>query len=64
MIPVLPGQALPDVPAAGFDAEEQQLQIDRQHVLDSEDVVAGPDASTWTFVKTETRQNLYRIPVP
>jgi hypothetical protein len=51
------------VPAAGFDGEEQQLQTDGQRVLDAEDVVAGPDASTWTFVKTETRQNLYRIPL-
>ena len=63
VIPILPGQVLPDVPATGFDIPPDRLTIASLQVLDEPEIVPTSDPSSYVYVKTETRKNLYRIPL-
>jgi hypothetical protein len=61
-IPLPPGQSLPDLPDGGITAA-QPPALRGQRVIDHDFISPGPDASTYAFVKTDVRQNLFRIPL-
>jgi Tol biopolymer transport system component len=61
-IPLRPGQSLPDLPDEGITAA-QPPALPGQRVIDHDVISPGPDASTYAFVKTDVRQNLFRIPL-
>jgi Tol biopolymer transport system component len=63
VIPISPEQLLPDVPACGLDIPLARLTIANLQVLDQVEVVPVREPSSYVYVKTETRRNLYRIPL-
>ena len=60
VVPLPPGQMLPDVPASGVKPTEV-FQLPGVRVIDQLAAIPGPDASTYLFMKTELRRNLFRI---
>jgi hypothetical protein len=63
IIPVPAGRTLPDLPASGLSTGKSDLQIPGVRAIDRPYAVVGPDPSTFAFVKSEFRRNLYRIPL-
>jgi len=62
-IPLAPGKALPDLPAAGIESRADRLDIPGIRTLSRGDVNAGNDPSTYVFTKTDFQGNLFRIPL-
>jgi len=63
IIPLPPGQILPQIPAGGFRTEpEVAAQAGTKH-LDINAIVPGATADTYSFHKASVQRNLYRIPV-
>jgi hypothetical protein len=60
VIPLPPGQLLPAFPASGITPAEV-FQLPGVRVIEQLAAVPGPDASTYLFLKTELRRNLFRI---
>jgi hypothetical protein len=63
LIPLAPGEALPQIPAEGFHAEEEVAQLPGARKVDAR-IVAGPSPDVYAFYRTTTQRNLYRIPIP
>ena len=59
-IPVPPGQSLPDLPASGISSPADALTLPGARVIEP-GVSPGPNPSTYVFLKTELRRNLFRI---
>ena len=59
-IPVPPGQSLPDLPASGISSPAEALTLSGARVTEP-GVSPGPNPSTYVFLKTELRRNLFRI---
>jgi hypothetical protein len=64
VVPIPHGQTLPEFPEDGVGAPPDRLVIEGLRVLREIDVVPGRDPSTYVYGKSETRRNLYRIPLP
>jgi serine/threonine protein kinase len=64
VIPVPPGQALPNIPAAGFRSEQELASVPGARRIDAQDIVAGPSPDVYAFYRSTGQQNLYRIPIP
>jgi hypothetical protein len=64
VIPVPPGQALPNIPAAGFRSEQELASVPGGRRIDAQDIVAGPSPDVYAFYRSTGQQNLYRIPIP
>jgi Tol biopolymer transport system component/predicted Ser/Thr protein kinase len=63
VMPVLPGQLLPPIPAGGFAGEADLLKVLGVQVIDAYDVAPGPLAEVYAFTRPTTQRNLYRVPV-
>ena len=63
VIPVPPGQVLPDFPAAGLKSPADGMNVTGAWVIQQQPVIAALSASTYLFQKTEIRRNLFRIQV-
>ena len=62
LLPVPPGRMLPDLPASGFSAPADALALPGARVINQpQPLIASPDASSYVFLKTEIRRNLFRI---
>jgi len=61
VIPVPPGRSLPDLPAAGFSSLADALKLPGARLIPLPAVIASPSVSTYLFLKTELRRNLFRI---
>jgi hypothetical protein len=59
VLPIPPGQPLPDLPAAGIGAGDSPdvQQIDRPQIS------PGPNPSTYLFTEIRIQRNLFRIPL-
>jgi Tol biopolymer transport system component len=64
VLPIPSGRSLPDIPTTGLDIPPERLAITGMQVLDESDVMPSPDPSSYIYVKSEIRKNLYRIPLP
>ena len=61
-IPVPAGKSLPDLPASGISLAETE-GLPGATVIEHGAVSPGPAPSTYVFVKTDLRRNLFRIPL-
>ena len=61
-IPVPAGKSLPDLPAAGITFAAAR-GLPGARAIEHGPVWPGPDPSTYVFVKTDLRRNLFRIPL-
>jgi serine/threonine protein kinase/Tol biopolymer transport system component len=57
------GRALPEFAASGAGLAAQGINIPGASLIDHAAIVPGPDSSTYAFVQTELRTNLFRIPL-
>jgi hypothetical protein len=63
VIPISPGRMLPELPATGVDIPRERLAIAGIQVLNEAEAAPIRDPASYVYVKTETRKNLYRIPL-
>jgi len=63
IIPLKRGEALPRIPAGGFRSEEEVAQLPGAHSIDAA-AAPGPSPEVYTFYRSTTQRNLYRVPVP
>jgi hypothetical protein len=56
------GQALPRIPAEGFQTEQEITELPGARRVDFRTVPAS-SSDTYAFYRTTTQRNLYRIPV-
>lgn len=61
VVPIPHGSDLPELPRSGFQSEKD-LRAVATRVLEG-NISPGPDIFIYTFSKTTSRSNLYRIPV-
>jgi len=62
-IPVPAGETLPPLPAAGIRTEAEALAIPGARIIEQGRIAAGPDPSTYAYVKSAVHANLFRIPL-
>ncbi len=62
-IPLPPGKALPDLPAAGIASRADRLEIPGIRQLGQGELSAGNDPSTYVYTKQEFQGNLFRVPL-
>jgi DNA-binding winged helix-turn-helix (wHTH) protein/Tol biopolymer transport system component len=60
-MPVARDTGLPDLPQGGITSLKHALSIPGSVVIEQDDVVPGPDPSTYAYVKTTAHRNLFRI---
>jgi DNA-binding winged helix-turn-helix (wHTH) protein/Tol biopolymer transport system component len=60
-IPVPAGENLPPLPASGIRGEADWLAIPGAKIVARSDIAAGPDPSTYAYVKSVVHANLFRI---
>jgi eukaryotic-like serine/threonine-protein kinase len=63
VIPLPKGRALPEFAETGTGLAWEKIDIPGASLLEKAFIVPGPDSSTYAFVKTELRTNLFRIPL-
>jgi Tol biopolymer transport system component len=63
VIPLQPGVTVPDVPESGLNVPANRAAIPGIRIIDHGSAVPAPDPSTYVFVRTEFRRNLYRVPL-
>ena len=62
-IPVPAGETLPPLPASGIHTEAEGLAIPGARTIAQGQIAAGPDPSTYAYVKSAVHANLFRIPL-
>jgi len=62
-IPIPAGKSLPDLPAAGLDANTGEIQLAGARVIEHGPVSPGSDPSIYVFEKRDLQRNLFRIPL-
>jgi Tol biopolymer transport system component len=62
-IPILPGEALPKLPASGIRALDAEAAVPRSRVIEAWNISPGLDPSVFAYVKTTVHRNLFRIPL-
>jgi len=63
VIPLLPGVVVPDLPDSGLNVLANQSAIPGTQIIERVNTVPASDPSTYLFVKTELRRNLFRVPL-
>jgi len=64
VLPIVPGKALPELPASGIRSFEEGVTLPGARVIEQAGVAPGPDPSTYAYTKTTVHRNLFRIPLP
>ena len=64
VIPVGPGETLPDLPPAGIEPMADPSIVPGAQSFDRVELVPGRDPSIYAFVNTTVHRNLYRISLP
>jgi hypothetical protein len=64
VIPLLPGQMLPKVPAGGFQSRAEIARLPGVRVIDAADVAFSRSLDVYAYSRETTQRNLYRIPLP
>ena len=62
-IPIPAGKSLPDLPAAGLDANVGEIHLVGTRVIEHGSISPGSDPSTYVFEKRDLQRNLFRIPL-
>jgi Tol biopolymer transport system component len=64
-LPVSPGSSLPAIPRSGLSPPltPDRVSLRGAVFIEHNEVVPGPDPSTYVFVQTDARRNLFRIPL-
>jgi Tol biopolymer transport system component len=60
VLPVPPGQSLPDLPASGISSPDAALSMPGARAIEQA-AIPGANPSVYVFLKTELRRNLFRI---
>jgi eukaryotic-like serine/threonine-protein kinase len=63
VIPVRPGQHLPELPATGVPLDSEWSGPPGTQIIDRANLAFGPDPSTYLYVKSDLQRNLFRIPL-
>ena len=63
IVPLRPGEALPPIPAGGFQSQDEIGRLPGAHRIDADGVVRGPSAGVYAFYRGTIQRNLYRIPI-
>jgi len=63
LVPLRPGEALPQIPAGGFRSEDEIARLPGARRIDADGVVLGPSAGVYAFYRRTIQRNLYRIPI-
>jgi DNA-binding winged helix-turn-helix (wHTH) protein/Tol biopolymer transport system component len=64
VMPVAHDSGLPDLPEEGIPSLKSALTIPGTVVIDQDDVIPGPDVSTYAYLKTTAHRNLFQIRLP
>ncbi len=64
IFPLSGGRMLPDIPAGGFQSDQQMAGYPGVRVIDTADLAFGPTPDIYAFSKENTQRNLFRIPLP
>jgi WD40 repeat protein len=64
ILPLSPGQMVPESIVHGLPSEPEILKLPGARVIPLSNVVPGPTADTYAFTRESVQRNLYRIPVP
>ena len=64
IVPLPLGEALPPIPADGFDSENELARLPGARRIDALRVVPSPSPGVYAFSRNTTQRNLYRIPIP
>jgi len=59
-----PGQMVPESIVNGLPSEQEILKLPGARIIPLSNVVPGPTADTYAFIRQSVQRNLYRIPVP
>jgi len=62
-IPIPAGKSLPDLPAAGLDANKSEIQLAGARIIERGPISPGSDPSIYVFEKRDLQRNLFRIPL-
>jgi len=62
-IPIPAGKSLPDLPAAGLDADTSGINLVGARVIEHGPISPGSDPSMYVFEKRDLQRNLFRIPL-
>ena len=60
-VPIPPGQLLPNLSASGISSPDEAVKLPGARLIEQQGVAPGHQGSTYVFVKTEVRRNLFRI---
>jgi len=64
VLPLAPGQLVPESIVHGLPSEPEILKLPGARVIPLGNVVPGPTADIYAFTRESVQRNLYRIPVP
>jgi len=64
IVPLLPGEALPAIPAGGFDSEAEVAGLPGARRTDALEAVPGSSSGVYAFYRRTTQSYLDRIPIP
>jgi hypothetical protein len=64
VIPLRAGQVWPEIPAGGFQTDEDIAKLPGADIINAPDVAPGPTSEIYAFSRDTIQRNLYRIPVP
>lgn len=62
-IPVPAGETFPPLPASGIAGAAEALALPGSRIVAQGNIAAGPDPSTYAYVKSSVHANLFRIPL-
>ena len=63
-IPLRPGQALPPIPASGFQTKQEVAALPGARLIPEPEAITGPSPSIYAYPRFATQRNIYRVPVP
>jgi eukaryotic-like serine/threonine-protein kinase len=64
VLPLPLGRTLPEIPAGGFQSEDEIAKLPGVRIIANPDVAPGPTPELYAFSRETVQRNLYRIPVP
>ena len=64
ILPMSPGQMVPESIVDGLPSEPEILKLPGARVIPLGNVVPGPTADIYAFTRESVQRNLYRLPVP
>jgi hypothetical protein len=63
VVPLAPGQTLPQIPAGGFHSDDEIARLPGARRIDAQPLAPGPSPDVYAFYRGSAQRNLYRIPI-